>query len=145
MKFRHLHLVSILTASLFTAPLARADDHDETPLGEQMEMISDAFKLVRRQVEDASANASTLEQLATIRAAAEKGLAFEPAYAAEKPAAERTAFIAKYREDMRTFIATIDEVAAALTAGDNPLATELVAKMRSAQRSGHKAYRAPKD
>ena len=72
----------LLSLCLALSPTVHADDM--TPLDEQMEMMGDAFKVVRRQVSDASANASTLEHLAEIRAAAEKSLEFSPAYAAEK-------------------------------------------------------------
>ena len=142
MKLTRISLL-LLSVSLALSPTVRADE--DTPLGEQMELMGDAFKAVRRQVSDASANASTLEQLATIRDAAEKGLEFAPAYAAEKPEAERAAFVEAYQKDMHAFIAVVDELSAALKADNNELAAELVGKMRDAQRSGHKAYRKPKD
>ena len=89
MKLPRLPLLLLAVSLAFSSALHA----DETPLTEQMETMGDAFKAVRRQVSDASANASTLEHLATIRSAAEKGLEFAPAYAAEKPEAERAAFI----------------------------------------------------
>ena len=141
MKLPRLPLLLLAVSLAFSSALHA----DETPLTEQMETMGDAFKAVRRQVSDASANASTLEHLATIRSAAEKGLEFAPAYAAEKPEAERAAFIEAYQKDMHAFIAVVDELSGALKAGDNAKAEELVGQMRDAQRSGHKAYRKPKE
>ncbi len=141
---RRLLLTSALLTSLLL-PVATRADEDHTPLGEQMEIINDAFRQLRRQAEDPAQNASSLELLATIRAAAEKSLAHDPEYAADKPADERETFVKSYRDDLRDFIATLDATAAAFKAGNNTEAAGLVAELRDAQRTGHKAYRRPKD
>ncbi|WP_221031168.1 cytochrome b562 [Actomonas aquatica] len=145
MKLRRLLLLSSLAALLTLPTAARADEEEHTPLGEQMEVMGDAFRDLRRSVREADRNAESLELLATIREAAVKSLDYEPEYAADIPEAQRADFIKKYHEDMKVFLTVIDDVASALKAGDNAKAEALVGEMRSAQRSGHKAYRRPKD
>ncbi len=131
--------------SLPTAGLTAAEGDEHTPLGEQMEVIGDAFRQLRRQAEDPEQNTSTLELLATMRAAAEKALELKPEYTADQPEDEQAKFVEAFRQDMHAFIGLIDEATAAIKAGDNTKAAGLVDQMRDAQRSSHKAYRRPKD
>lgn len=145
MKSRLLLCSALLSASLLLPSLARADDEEHTPLGEQMELIGDAFRDLRRSAGDPERNDESLELLGTMRAAAEKGLAFKPEYTTDKPEGEQAEFVANFKKDMEAFIATIDATAAAIKAGDNAKADELVKEMRSGQRTAHKAYRRPRD
>lgn len=138
----------LLLASLATAlvlPTAAVADDEQTPMGEQMEVIGYAFKALRRQAGDPAANASTLELLAEIRGAAIKSLEFKPAYTTAQPTAEQAAFASGFKADLQDFIKIVDEAIAAVQAGDNTRAEELVAAMRDAQRAGHRAYKAPRD
>ncbi len=144
MNLRRLLLASSL-ATLISLPTVSFAEDDHTPLGEQMEVIGDAFRQLRRQAGDAEQNASTLELLETIHAAAQHSLDFKPEYTADKPAGEQAHFVESFKEDMHAFIAIVEEAIAAVKAGDNAKAEELVGKMRDTQRSGHKAYRRPKD
>ncbi len=141
---RHLLLLASFATALVLPTAAVAED-DQTPLGAQMEIMGDAFKALRRQAGDPAENASTLQLLNELRGAAIKSLEFKPAYTDAQPAAEQAAFASKFKADMQDFIKIVDEAIAAVQAGDNTRAEELVAAMRNAQRSGHRAYQAPRD
>ena len=124
------------------APAAKEKD-DETELGRTMSKLNGAWRKLRKQAADATANASSLELAATVKAAAEKAVTLEPAMAADKPAADRPAFIAAYQKQMKDFIALADQLAATFKANDNAAAQALIQKMGAAQKEGHKEFKKP--
>ncbi len=126
------------------APASAAHDSDTTELGERMDEMRASFRKLRRQVADASANASSLDLVARLRRASEQSAALAPAKAATLPESERSAFVADYAEKMKAFIAEVDKLKAALEAGKNDEAVALVAKLESLQKSGHREFRSAK-
>lgn len=117
--------------------------HDETPLGESMDKMNGAWRKLKRQAADAAQNASSLELLATIKEASEKSLTFKPDLAKDIPADKRDKFIEGYQAKMKETIAAFDKLGALLKAGDNPAAVELIAKIGTMQKEGHKEYKRP--
>lgn len=126
------------------SPASAAPYSDTTELGERMDEMRVAFRRLRRQVADASANASSLELVARLRKASEQSAALAPAKAAALPEAERAAFVADYREKMKSLIAEVDKLKAALEAGENEEAVALVARIESLQKAGHREFRSSK-
>lgn len=126
------------------AQASAAHDSDTTELGERMDEMRASFRKLRRQVADASANASSLDLVARLRKASEQSAALAPAKAATLPASERAAFVAEYANKMKDFIAEVDKLKAALEAGKNDEAVALVAKLESLQKSGHREFRSAK-
>lgn len=129
--------------------LASAQEHKrehkepETELGNAMDKMNGAWRKLKKQVADPASNASSLELVATISAAAEKALTFTPARAADVPAADRAKFIADYQAQMKAFIAEIAKLGAALKANDNAGADAIVKKMGALQKEGHKDFKRP--
>jgi cytochrome c556 len=126
------------------APAADAHAHDHTPLEDQMSAMRGAFNKLRKQVADASLNASSLELATKLRAAAEKGVTETPARAAEVPEAERAKFVADYQAKMKEFVAEVQKLEAALKADNNTEAAAILANLGTMQKEGHKAYRVQK-
>jgi cytochrome c556 len=126
------------------APPADAHAHDHTPLEDQMSAMRSAFNKLRKQVADASLNASSLELATKLRAAAEKGVTETPARAAEVPEAERAKFVADYQAKMKEFVAEVQKLEAALKADNNTEAAAILANLGAMQKDGHKAYRVQK-
>lgn len=123
-------------------PAAHQEAHSE--LEEQMETMRSAFGKLRKQVGDASLNASSLELAAKLKKAAEASAALTPARAAKVPEAERAKFVEGYQAGMKTFVAEVEKLEAALKASDNTEAAAIVAKLGAMQKDGHKDYRAQK-
>ena len=138
-------LVSLLLA--LTPALTRAQPAapkpDETELGKSMDVLSKAWRKLRKQADDPAQNASSLELLVTIQAAANKNLTFTPDLARDIPADKRDEFIAGYQAKMKEMITAFGQVETALKAGDNKAAGALLAKISAMQKEGHKQYKRP--
>lgn len=126
------------------AVVAAANGEEETELDHKMEDMNGAFRKLRRQISDASANASSLELVAKLRKASEESTALIPAKAAKVPEADREKFVADYQAKMKDFLAEVDKLKAALEAGKNDEAAAILAKLGNLQKSGHREFRLQK-
>ena len=63
LRLRQFGAACVLALAISSTAHAQQDD-EKTPLGKKMSAMNAAFKAVGRQIDDASKNASTLEQLA---------------------------------------------------------------------------------
>ena len=125
------------------APAHGPGDHHhepETELGKKMETMGHAFKKLRKQIGDASQNASSLELVATARKAAEESLNLKPEKAATLPEAERPKFIADYQDGIKQLIAKFDDLSAALKANNNEEAGKIFKDIGSFQRKEHHEF-----
>lgn len=143
-RFRQLGALVVLAATLSHSAFAQQPEEPKTPLGKKMSAINTAFKAVGRQIDDASKNANTLEQLTTIETNAKAALALEPEKKDKTPAAEQAKFMADYKQQMNDFIATVGEMKTAIKAGKNADAAAILDKMKDEQREAHKEFRIKK-
>ena len=134
-----------LNLSVLNAASHGGGDHDHTPLGEEMETISKAFRTLRRQAKDPAKNASSAALAGKMLAAAQKALDFEPAWTADQPKDEQADFVAGYKKGMEKMVAALVDLEKAFVAGDNAKAEAIIADLRDAQKKGHKAYKKPDD
>jgi soluble cytochrome b562 len=116
----------------------------KTPLEKDMHQIASAVKKLKKQLGDASQNASSLELVAQIRDGASAASGETPSYAADKPEAERAAFVADFQSDMKDFVAKVDTLAATLKANDNDAAAKIFKELIDAEHKGHKEFQKPK-
>lgn len=137
-----LPVASISVAHAQPAPASAAKE--ETELDHKMEDMNGVFRKLRRQISDASANASSLELVAKLRKASEESVALIPAKAEKVPEADRAKFVADYQAKMKEFIAEVDTLKAALEAGKNDDAAKIVTKLGNLQKSGHREFRVQK-
>lgn len=134
-------LLFSLACALVASPVVRAADEPETELGAKMDKMSGAFRVLGRQVGDASKNADSLAKLKTIKENAEASLKLEPAMKSKVPAAEQKKFVENYQADMKKFLELCGKLEAALKANNNELATKICGEMKDSQKSGHKQYK----
>ena len=134
-------LLGLLAAALAAGVLAA--DEPETELGGHMEKISGAYRRLGRQVNDAARNEDSLALVATIKTEAAAARKLTPALTAEKPEADRAKFVADFQKGIDGLLALVDQLEAALKAGDNKTAADLVAKMKAHQNDSHKVFRKP--
>ena len=137
-----LPVASISVAHAQPAPASATKE--ETELDHKMEDMNGVFRKLRRQISDASANASSLELVAKLRKASEESVALIPAKAEKVPEADRAKFVADYQAKMKEFIAEVDTLKAALEAGKNDDAAKIVTKLGNLQKSGHREFRVQK-
>lgn len=146
-----LHSLAALlfVATVALAPAATtahaAPPADQTELGARMEKLNAPWRKLRRQVADPAQNAASLDLLAKIREAAKGAEQLTPAKAADLPADQRAKFQADYAAGMKKFSRQLDELEAALKAGDNAAAAKVVAAIATAQREAHKEFRKEED
>jgi soluble cytochrome b562 len=130
-----------------TAPAVSAaapDSEKKTELEMRMGRMGKAFRKLKKQVADPAQNASSLELLSTMEAAAKEAIDLTPAKAEDIPAEQRP----KFEDDFRTGIKNLQDRFAklrdALTAGKNDDAVKLVADIDAYEKKEHKEFRKPK-
>jgi soluble cytochrome b562 len=148
MKSRLLTFALILNLALPTAARLRAEEkpahkEPETELGKTMEGLNGAWRKVRAQAADPAKNASSVELLGTITAAAEKALTLKPAKVEDLPAADREKFVQDYQKQMKAFLAQLGQLQAAFKANDNAAATALIEKIGALRKESHKEFKRP--
>ncbi|MBI4623973.1 MAG: hypothetical protein HY736_12250 [Verrucomicrobia bacterium] len=149
MKIRVLLLTLICALAIVPGVQAQAgqsksEDEPETELDKRMEKMSGAFRRLRRQVEDPTKNADSLERIKIILENTQAALKFEPAKKADLPAAEQAKFVAAYQAEMKDFISLVGKVEAALKANNNEEAKKLVGAMGDQQKKAHKEFQKKK-
>jgi len=117
--------------------------HPETELEKSMETLGKAWRTLRKQAADPTKNASSLELMVTIKAAAQNNLKFTPDLARDIPAEKRDKFVADYQAKMKETIAAFDQLDAAFKANDNKTAGEIIAKIGALSKEGHKEFKRP--
>lgn len=157
MKIRVL-LFALLGSSLVVPAIRAADQQPEAPqgpggrrhekhteLGDHMEKMGRAFRALGRQVKDASKNEDSLKLVEIIRTNAQATVDLKPEKTKDVPEDEQAQFLANYQKSMKGFLADVDKLEAALKAGNNDQAAELVKTLKKDMDNGHKKFRKKKD
>jgi len=137
-------LPAALICSLVLSPIF-AEDSSPSELDDWMEQMNTAYRKLTRQIADPAKNVDSLKQIATIRDRATEAAKLEPKKKADIPAAEQAKFVADYQAKMKTFLADIDKLEAAVKAGKNEEAAALVKTLKQAQEDGHKQFKRGKE
>lgn len=147
-------LILSLVSTLIVLPVLRAQDEDgpkkmgpkepPTELTGKMEKINDAYRKLGRQINDATKNEDSLQQVAIIKENAEAALKLEPVKKKDLPEADQAKFVADFQDKMHDFIATVDKLDAALKANDNAAAAKLVDDMKTMRNDNHKVFQKQK-
>ncbi len=124
--------------------VAPADDDKKTDLEMRMDRMGKAFRKLRKQVADPTQNASSLELVATMQAAATEALDYTPAKAADLPADQQAKFVDDYKAGIKGMQDEFTKLSAALTAGKNDDAAKIVAEIADLEKKDHKEFRKPK-
>ena len=122
---------------------AAASKKSKTDLEKAMSTIGRANRQLKKQIADASKNASSLELVAKMREGAEASVKLIPAKAQDLPASERDAFTSKYQASMKDFLAGVAKLEADLKANNNAAAQVYLKNLNDQEKDGHKSYRRP--
>lgn len=142
-----------LVSALALMPVLQAQDampkkmgpkEPQTELGDKMEKMQGAYRKLGRQIADATKNEDSLKLVAVMRENAEAALKLVPAFKAEQPADKQEKFMADYDAQMKSFIGDIGKLEAALKAGNNEEAANLLKTLKTDQTDGHKAFQKPR-
>ena len=143
-------LIVTLALAIAMLPSIQADshgggDHDHTALEDQMSAMNKAWRSIRRQIKAPAKNDSTLEYVAKGKKAAQKSVELTPILAKEKSGADKKNFMTGYQKMMQKTVDMIGDLEAALKAGDNAKAGEIVGKINDARKKGHEKYKPSDD
>lgn len=134
-------LVAAISAGLGAPPAGRSDEEPPvTELGQWMDRMNNAFRKLRRQVDDESQNKSSVELVAIMHESAVKALDLIPAMTEDVPAAEREQFVEDYRAGINKLIQLLTEIETALKANDNGAAIRLMSQLRAVRKEGHEEF-----
>jgi hypothetical protein len=142
MNFRFL-LTILATVALGLHPAVAAEEED-TPLSKEMAQMNKSLRLLKRQVADATKKEENLELLAKIRKNTKASHDYEPAKGKGVPAAEKAAYIEKYKKQMMELDKTFEQLEAALKGDNQDEAKKLFEKLTEQKDQGHKDF-APED
>lgn len=136
---------ALLTAGIMGAEEAPAGAKapETTVLEDRMGEMSTAFRKLRRQVADPTANETSLTLVATMRTTAEAALTLSPARLADLPEAAREKFLSDYQRGLRRLLDLLAQMEAALQAGDNAAAEKLVKRLATLQKASHREFKRP--
>lgn len=131
-------LLTTLVALAIGATAVIADD--DTPLSKEMSAMNKALRTLKRQAADASKKADNLALIATMKEKCAAGLKYEPAKTKDQPAAEKPAYLEKYKKQMADLDKAIDELKAAIESGNADAATKVFEKLADIKEKGHKDF-----
>ena len=149
MKIRILFIAPLICVLAATLGLQAQDKAAKstvtsTELEDKMDEINAAYRKLNRQIGDASKNADSLKQVAIIQQNAAAAMKLEPMKKKEVPAAEQAKFMTDYQAKMKSFVADVGKLEAALKAGKNEDAANALKTLKQDQDEGHKAFRKAK-
>lgn len=134
---KQLFLISCL-AGLTLVSVNAQDEEKHTPLGKQMESISDSFKAFRKET-DAKKGAALARdaQLAALKAAAET-----PELVKEMPdGPEKVKAALEYRKESGKLFLTLCDVEEAFNNGKLDEVAKLVTNLKEMKKDGHKKFK----
>lgn len=128
-------LIPVLALGLFAFNPAQADE--DTPLGEQMEILNDSYKAFRRTDDPAEgAKLAREAQMAVI-----KGMTMTPEFVEKGGHAEgKEKAMVAYRKQMAQLLITLCEVEEAFMAKDMEKVKELITPIRDSKKKGHDEF-----
>jgi soluble cytochrome b562 len=131
------------TTTTITVAPAPQDDEKKTDLELRMDRMGKAFRKLRKQVSDPAQNASSLDLVSKMMAAAKEAEELTPEKAQDLPEDQRPKFVADFKNGILAMEDEFTKLTAALTAGKNEDAAAIVAEIGSLEKKDHKEFKKP--
>ena len=121
---------------------AEATDEEQVTLAGCMEIINDAYKMVRREARKGTISNFTLEALKNAVVAAEQAGAPElyPVAVTKAPADKKEEMLALYQEQMAALVTTTRALQAAAETNDAEALATAIDVMKELKKAGHNAF-----
>jgi hypothetical protein len=132
-------LLTVLTTLAFALTSGFAAEED-TPLAKEMKSMNKALRTLKKQVADPAKKDDNLALVATIKKHLDASTKLEPAKTKDVPAAEKAAYLEKYKAQMADVSKTFDEAEAALKADKPEDAKKALDKLSDMKEKGHKDF-----
>lgn len=114
---------------------------EDTPMEKEMGAMNKAYKALKKTIEDASQKEANLKLIAEIKKTAETSTKMDPKTAADQPAANKAAYLEKYRAQMAAFSKEVAALEAAVTAGNTAAAKASFDKLNDLKKKGHEDFK----
>jgi hypothetical protein len=137
MKFKTLLTFAAALALGFT--VAHAAD-DDTPLAAEMKAMNKSLRTLKKQAADASKKEENLGLVAKMKKNIEAAAKLNPITTKDVPAADKAAFLAKYKDQMASVSKSIDDLEVAIKADKTDDAKKIFEKMSDEKEKGHKDF-----
>ncbi len=141
MKFKAILALACLLAVGTTTVRAEND----TPLGKEMSGMNKSLRTLKRQVTDPAKKADSLALVTKIKGHLAEAVKLEPAKTKDVPAADKAAYVVKYKEQMDGLVKSFDTIEVALKADKFDEAKAVFEKLSEQKEKGHKDFGADDD
>ena len=132
-------LLTLLTTAALSLNVALAAD-DDTPLAKEMKTMNKSLRALKKQVADATKKDDNLALIATIKKSLDAAAKLEPAKTKDVPAAEKAAYLDKYKAQMTDLAKTYDELEVAIKADKADDVKKALDKLADEKEKGHKDF-----
>lgn len=141
MKIKSLLTLLATLAISFHAVAAEED----TPLAKEMKTMNKSLRTLKRQVGDASKKDENLQLIATIKKTLDASSKLQPAKTKDVPAAEKGAYVEKFKKELADLGKAFDDVETAVKADKADEAKKAFEKIGEMKEKGHKDFGADDD
>ena len=131
-------LLAFVSAFALAASLAVAED--DTPLAKEMSALNKALRSLKKTVSDPAAKAANLAAIDKMKANVTAAAKYEPAKTKDQPAAEKPAYLEKYKKQMVDLEKALDELRAAVDKADETAVQTAFEKLSDMKEKGHKDF-----
>jgi soluble cytochrome b562 len=132
-------LLAFVSAFAVAASLAVGAEED-TPLAKEMQAMNKTLRALKKTANDPAKKADNLaavEKMKTNLAAAAK---LEPAKTKDQPAAEKPAYLEKFKKEIAELEKAFDELKAAIDKGEGEGISKSFEKLADMKEKGHKDF-----
>jgi soluble cytochrome b562 len=132
-------LLGFVSAFAVAASLAVAADED-TPLAKEMSAMNKTLRTLKKSVSDPSAKAANVAAVDKMKANIAAASKLEPAKTKDQPAAEKPAYVEKYKKQLAELDKAFDELKAGIEKGDDTAIQAALEKLSDLKEKGHKDF-----
>jgi vacuolar-type H+-ATPase subunit E/Vma4 len=137
MTFKALLTLAAALTLGFTTTIAKDED---TPLTKEMTAMNKSLRMLKRQVADPAKKQDNLALVGKIKGNVDAALKLEPSKIKDVPAADKPAYLEKFRQQLNDLKKTYDDVEVALKADKQDEAKKLFEKLAEQKEKGHKDF-----
>jgi len=137
MKLKSLLTIVATLAIGFNVALAADDD---TPLAKEMKAMNKSLRALKKSAADASKKDENLALITGIKTHLDAAIKLEPAKTKDIPAAQKAAYLEKYKKEITELEKTYDDLSAAISAGKSDDVKKAIDKLADEKEQGHKDF-----
>ena len=132
-------LLTLVATLALGANFAVADD-DETPLSKEMSSMNRTLRSLKRQATDMTKKAENLALIEKVKGNLAAMAKYEPRKTKEQPAADKPAYVEKFKQQIAGLTKAVDELKAAVEKGEEDAIAAGFEKLSELKEKGHNDF-----